>query len=271
MDESGIGRRAISREGAWYWDAVCADWRGRSLWRAHSDAVNTSLFADWLPDTPVGRLLKTDLFDEVCGEGLYPLLATRAEQLVAVDVSCLAVGSVLAGRPGLLAVPADVRQLPFADGVFDAVVSNSTLDHFRTSGDVVLSLRELCRVLREGGHLLLTLDNLANPMVALRNALPFRPLKRLRIVPYYVGSTYRPAPLRAVLRETGFDVLEMKAVMHCPRVLSVGLAGMLERWAGADAQRGFLRMAMAFERLSRTPLRFLTGYFIAVRAVKADV
>ena len=76
-----------------------------------------------------------------------------------------------------------MRHLPFAQGAFDGIVSNSTLDHFQSLDDLLVSLKELFRVLRPGGQMILTLDNLSNPIILLRNWLPLRLLKRLKIVP----------------------------------------------------------------------------------------
>lgn len=256
---------------AQYWDAVARTWQGapqQALWRAHYDQVTAALFAQWLPPGRVGRVLKTDVFEEILGNGLYPLLASRAEYVVGIDVSPVALRAARSRHDGLGALWADVRRLPFGDGAFDVVVSTSTLDHFDSLDDLVTGLRELCRVLRVGGQLLLTLDNLANPAVALRNALPFPLLHRIGILPYYVGATYRPGPLRRTLAGLGFDVAEITAVMHSPRMLAVAAAGLLERRAQPCIQRRFLRWLMASERLGRLPTRFLTGYFIAVKAVR---
>ncbi|MBI3797384.1 MAG: methyltransferase domain-containing protein, partial [Deltaproteobacteria bacterium] len=157
---------------------------------------------------------------------------------------------------------------PFADGAFDAIVSTSTLDHFHSHAEVIASLQEFRRVLRPTGQLFLTLDNLANPIIKLRNALPFRWLHRLGLVPYYVGVTYGPRRLREVLQQVGFEVLEVGAVMHCPRVFAVVIARLLERHTGQESQRRFLRFLLAFEHLAYWPTRFLTGHFVAVRATK---
>ena len=91
-----------------------------------------------------------------------------------VDLAPTTVQAALNRYHGLRALAADVRRLPFADGDFDTVVSNSTLDHFKTSAELADSIKELSRVLRPGGELYLTLDNPSNPLIALRNALPFR-------------------------------------------------------------------------------------------------
>ncbi|MDI7277103.1 MAG: methyltransferase domain-containing protein [Anaerolineae bacterium] len=252
-----------------YWNQVHARWQGRpqALWRAHSDAVNAGLFGRWLA-APDGRVLKTDLFDEACSAGLYPLLACRSAAVVGIDVAA-AVARAARGRwPALGAACADVHRLPFADGAFDVVISNSTLDHFDSLRQIESSLRELWRVLRPGGELLITLDNRANPAIALRNALPFGLLSRLGLVPYRVGATCGPCGLRALLAQAGFEVREITAVLHCPRVLAVPVAGLVARHGSPPAQQRLLRLLAAFEALERWPGRYLTGHYVAARASK---
>jgi SAM-dependent methyltransferase len=163
---------------------------------------------------------------------------------------------------------ADTRTLPFKDGSFDVIVSNSTLDHFENGRDLMASLKECHRVLRVEGRLMLTLDNLANPIIALRQLLPFSLLNRLKIVPYYVGCTLTPRRLRLSLDQLGFQIEELGMVMHCPRALAVGFCRIVARYGSPQQQRRFLNALMAFERLSRWPTTALTGYFIAVYAVK---
>ena len=267
-----VGTRTPAAEGrdAGYWEGVAETWRAtrpQTLWRAHSDAVNARLLAEWLPER-VDRLLKTDLFDEAVGEGLYARLAARARVVAGIDVSGGVVGAATVGHAGLRGVQADVRRLPFADGVFDVVVSNSTLDHFAAAEELVAGLRELRRVLRPGGCLLVTLDNPANPIVALRARLPFPLLHRLGLVPYFVGVTCGPRELPRILAHEGFEVWETTAVLHCPRVLAVAVARVLDRRAGPRMRERFLRALMAWERLRRWPTRFRTGHFVAARAVR---
>jgi SAM-dependent methyltransferase len=252
-----------------YWDEVAEAWRAASpqgLWRAHSDAVNIALFARWLP--PGGVVLKTDVFDEAVGEGFFPRLAAQVQSAVGIDVSAAGLCAARSRYPRLRAVRADVRRLPFAGESFDAIISNSTLDHFASPDDISVSLRELRRVLRPGGHLLLTLDNRANPVIALRGLLPYRLLHRLGVVPYFVGATFGPAQLRVALMDAGLDVLDLEAVMHCPRVFAVAASRVVERRTGPAMHRRFLRCMMAFERLARWPTRFRTGHFVAVRATR---
>lgn len=256
-----------SHTDAQYWNDVGTAWGGQprqTLWRAHSDAVNAVWLARRLPAQPVARLLKTDLFDEALAGGLYPLLSAQAREVFGVDISGSTLRAAHARYTRLLSARADVRALPFADAVLDVVVSNSTLDHFASTADIIAALAELYRVLRPGGDLLLTLDNLANPMVAVRNALPFRPLHALGIVPYQVGATCGPRQLEQMVTQVGFEVRDLGAILHCPRVFAVAAARLLERRGSARLQRCFLQSLMSWEHLADWPTRFRTGYFITI-------
>jgi SAM-dependent methyltransferase len=92
---------------------------------------------------------------------------------------------------GKLDALADLERIPFATGAFDAVVCTETLEHVARPGAV---LRELRRVIREGGTLVLT--------------VPF--LQPVHQAPhdYY---RYTPFGLRHLLAEAGFEVVELAA------------------------------------------------------------
>jgi len=266
MAAAGTGDRDLGK----YWDRVATDWQGEEFpdgWRGHADAVNLALCARWWPRGPVRRMLKTDLFDEVAGRGLLPALRTKAGSAFAIDRSFQA--SHAGGRrTGASVVNADVRCLPFAGGVFDLVVSNSTLDHFDDVAQIERAVIEIHRVLAPGGRLILTLDNPANPVVALRNALPFALLHYARLVPYYVGATVAAPDAQRMLRATGFTVKETTALLHCPRAPAIAMFGLM-RWIGSPGIcRGLQSWLMAFERLERSATRHRTGYFVALVADK---
>jgi SAM-dependent methyltransferase len=246
------------------WDAALAGWtetRAAAFLRTYSDAVNELLLAEWLPPGRARRLLKTDLFDEAVGAGLVGPLQRHAAEVVAVDVSPAVVELARTRHPGLDARSADTRELPFEDGAFDLVLSNSTLDHFAVLDDVRGALAEMHRVLEPGGRLLITLDNGANPLVLLRNALPRSLLSRLRLVPYPIGVTCGPGRLRRLLAEAGFEVEASRGVMHCPRLLARAAASL-----APPAAPRLLRAVIAFERLGRLPTRYLTAQFVAASA-----
>ena len=73
------------------WESAIADWprtRGHRLLRAYADELNARLAETWLVKGPrPRRLLKTDLFDEAVGSGLYPCLRELADEVHGIDVS----------------------------------------------------------------------------------------------------------------------------------------------------------------------------------------
>ncbi|MGI8558823.1 MAG: class I SAM-dependent methyltransferase [Solirubrobacteraceae bacterium] len=231
--------------------------------------MNIALLRRWLP-AGQGTLLKTDLFDEAVGSGLYPELASRVREVAGVDVSAAAVQAVTERYPDLDARVADVLELPFADASFDVVVSNSTLDHFKTHAMLRRAHAELARVLRPGGELIITLDNRENPIVALRTSPSLDSIqRRLGIVPYFVGATHGTRGLLALLRSTGFDVTEVTTIMHCPPQLAARIAARRDPGNDQPALMGrHLRRVLRYEALGRWPTRRLTGHFVAARARK---
>ena len=247
------------------WDAAFTGLkptRASAFLRAYSDEVNRALLARWLQPPAGARVLKTDAYDEAVGSGLYPALAASGATVVCTDLSPPTLEAARRRYPDLTCTQADARQLPFPDLSFDAAVSNSTLDHLPSLDDISVALNELRRVLKVGGSLLITLDNPLNPLVALRNALPARLLARVGAVQYPLGATCRPRQLAGLLRTVGFEVEGTGAVMHFPRLP----ARLLAVWLGD--RPGFHQAVLSFERLGSLPTRYLTGQFIAARAIK---
>lgn len=262
----------IENERSLHWEETAGEWglsHPHSLWRTYCDMAHTALLERWLPRERVDRILKTDLFDEVVTEGLYPVLARHAHSVFGMDLATSAATQARTRHPALGALAADARKLPFADGSFDAIVSNSTLDHFSSLDDLAVALDELHRITRPGGTLVLTLDNLANPVVLIRSVLPQEPLRRIGLLPYFVGATCGPARLRELVAAAGFAVQDVESFMHCPRALAVAAARVVGKYGSASAKRRFLRHVASYDRLAAWPTRHLTSYFTAVRAVKA--
>lgn len=86
-------------------------------------------------------------------------LARQGVEVVSVDelASEIETWRKLAGRtPGLTLQVADGRALPFADESFDHAYSISVIEHIPGSGDAA-ALRELARVVRPGGRIVVTL------------------------------------------------------------------------------------------------------------------
>lgn len=100
-----------------------------------------------------------DCLDVGCGTGRVCGLWLRdhARNYVGVDISANAVAEARAS--GLDArVIEDAASLPFADDSFDAVVCTEVLEHLFAPHRAA---RELCRVLRPGGVVIVTVPNVA--------------------------------------------------------------------------------------------------------------
>lgn len=243
---------------------VFADGRHR-LWRDHSDRVNTALLDAWLGEDSCGLVLKTDLFDEAVAAGLCHALHARARRVIGIDLS---ITTVRRARPnGGTVVAADVRRLPFLRQTFDTIVSTSTLDHFDSDEEITASLAELANALRPGGRLVITLDNVENPKLRLRGAIPWALLRRTGFVPYYVGQSLSKSQLCHQLEALNFEIVDVRAVMHAPRITAVALSR-IPLFARARWRSGLLWVLERFEGLSRLPTRFLTAHFVAVLATK---
>jgi len=210
-------------------------------------------------------LLKTDLFDEAVGRGLYPELARHGAEVYGIDVSAVAVSAATRRYDQLEGRVGDVLAIPFDDECFDVVVSNSTLDHFGSHAQLRLGVAELRRVMVRPGRLIITLDNRLNPVVALRTSRLSEKVGRVMGAPYFLGVTHGPRGLARVLRQSGFEVLEMMAVMHCPPRLAASLAARRSS-AGVLDEQSYLRRVLRFESIARWPISPLSGHFICALA-----
>jgi ubiquinone/menaquinone biosynthesis C-methylase UbiE len=139
------------------------------------------------------------ILDVGCGTGLL-LRELQIEQAgvegLGVDVSEDMLVIAADRSIGARHVRADVHQLPFRAGSFDAVVSSSSLHHWDRPSQVLTGIRKL---LRPGGRLVLT--DWADDF------LPTRVLSLiLRVTDRSHVRTFTSAELCAMLEQTGFDV-----------------------------------------------------------------
>lgn len=97
----------------------------------------------------------------------------RAAQIVAADFAVTAVekGQSFAIERGISTITwqvCDIQDIPHEDASFDTVISCETVEHVP---DPKLAIRELARVLKPGGRLLLTTPNYLGPMGLYRGYL----------------------------------------------------------------------------------------------------
>jgi 2-polyprenyl-3-methyl-5-hydroxy-6-metoxy-1,4-benzoquinol methylase len=96
------------------------------------------------------------MLDGGSGGGHFSAAATRrGAQVTSVDVGANLIRQVQK-RAGSRGVIASILELPFPDGAFDLVVSTEVIEH---TPEPERAVRELCRVVKPGGMLVLTSPN----------------------------------------------------------------------------------------------------------------
>jgi SAM-dependent methyltransferase/GNAT superfamily N-acetyltransferase len=251
-----------------YWDGVLRDFhRAGSLdpWRAYMRRVYGRLVSAWMPAT--APALKTDLFEEAITP--HHVLGELGPGSIGIDCSP-AIVQAARQRVGddYHVVVGDLRHIPLRAGCVGRILAGSSLDHFADKRDIAVALAELVRILKPGGTLVVTFDNPHNPLVSLRNRLPFAWLHRIKLVPYYVGATYGRAEAERILRGLGLRVSATVAVAHAPRAPAIWLAALAGRLGRPAVCRFVESLLDGCEILGRLPTRYRTGYYLALLAEK---
>jgi len=261
-----------------HWDQVARGWFLRpppsELLAEHGRKTHLALLARWAVVTKGGRIIKTDLFEVAFGPDPFLFhLAQVNSNVIGIDISHEVVRQAKrqAEHRGVDAsqyLCSDVRHLPLQENSIDLAISDSTLDHFPSETDIVAALKELRRVLRVGGTLILTMDNKSNltypPYIFIRLWM------RLGLAPYFIGKTLSLTKLRRTLEEIGFAVEESTAIIHYPH--PDALVRWLERSLRKMGRGRFddaIRKGLAvLDKLEGKRSKYLTGRYVAVKAVK---
>jgi SAM-dependent methyltransferase len=226
------------------------------VWRSGQDRRLT-LIRRYVP------LEGTCVLDIGCGIGTYVRkLGELAERAYGIDVDAVRVRQ---GTTGSLAVAVS-EQLPFEAGAFDAVLLNEVIEHVRDDGE---TLREACRVVRPGGHVVIYAPNRLYPFethgvyigrryrfgnIPLVNYLPDR--LRNRLVPHARAYTSR-------------DLRRLIGGLPATLVVHTQVYPGFDNVAAKRGQLGRL-LRSVFYRLEQTPLRvFGLSHFIVLRRNEA--
>ena len=260
-----------------HWDCVAKDWDRKSyaneILAEHKRNTYLKLIADWSDIPASRRILKTDLFAEAFGPEQYLFYLKPPEGIVGIDVSRNIVKQAKKHAAGCdidssRYLCCDVKHLPFRDNSFDIIISDSTLDHFPAEEDIVNSIKELGRVLRPGGSLILTIDNKSN--LTYPPFIMFRLWMKLRLAPYYIGRTLSRSRMKQTIEDSGMYIAESTAIFHYPH--PDGLVRLVERFVRKLGRGKFdkgVKKTLAFtDWLGKRRSRYLTGRYLAIKAVK---
>ncbi|HEX2134133.1 MAG TPA: class I SAM-dependent methyltransferase [Actinophytocola sp.] len=141
---------------------------GYRLWaRAYDDPDNAAFLDEALLTELVDPLPAGVALDAACGTGrVTRLLTDRGHRVIGVDSSPDMLDRARLRLPGAEFRPGDLHRLPVADGEVDLVVCTLALTHLP---DLAPVFAEFARVLRPGGHLVLS-D--VHPEGILRGSVP---------------------------------------------------------------------------------------------------
>lgn len=152
----------------------------------------------------------TRVLDIGCGNGRHAfealrrgaaVTATDLDRTALTEVERMGEAMALAGevRPGarLSTVRADARGLPFADGSFDVVIAAEVLEHIEEDR---AAIAELCRVLRPGGLLAVTVPRWWPEKICWALSSQYHEVRGGHV------RIYRRAELAGRLRESGLVI-----------------------------------------------------------------
>jgi SAM-dependent methyltransferase len=240
----------------WYLDPLVAQWKKRD---------HVRLLNRWNATRQPVRVLKTDLFEEAFGADSLLFDLFPDGKVCGIDLAISTVKGAREKAPGnrFHFGVADLRKLPFKPGSFDFILSTSSLDHFEAKPDFAVALKELIEALSPGGRLVLTLDNIWNPLY-----FPLKWFSRCAWSPFPLGYAPGLIKLKRVMVESGLDVLGTDCLVHNPRMFSTILFLALRRVLGSRADLIISGLLKMFSLLDHLPTRFFSACFVAIIAEK---
>ena len=215
----------------------------------------------WCGNLNGKKLLKTDLFEEYFEIDQFTD-KIDCKNIYGMDVSKNISVEVKRKNRGFLCVAADVRYIPFRDKTFDFIISNSTLDHLKLE-DMRPSIRELRRVLKDDGILVLTIDNKYNPIYSTGLWIG----NRLRIFNFPQERSYTSTEIKALMSKEKMEIIEEEAIFNIVPPMDVILA-FIERF-NRKLSSGISKIIIKIsKKIKSKPIRYVTSRQLAFKIMK---
>ena len=212
-------------------EAVCANSTGQ--W-ASKHCTRASKASQALIDELVGRISKREgrILDVACGPGASTRRLLRyysPDRVTAINISEIQLAAARERADGCTFLLMDAAQLGFADEQFDAVMCVEAAFHFNTRDRF---LREVLRVLKPGGSLVLT-DMLFRGFL--------KPIGDFGQVPP-ANFVQDIADYGARLEAAGFESVEVEDATEC---CLAGFQKHVARWPAGERRRGRMTLGQS--------------------------
>ncbi|HVS01236.1 MAG TPA: class I SAM-dependent methyltransferase [Thermoanaerobaculia bacterium] len=163
------------------------------------------------------RVLKLDLWNEAFNTRILHWMAGEGAEVYGMDLSqrvtITARGNSSRSPAPLRLLSADIRELPFADGFFDAVYTMGTIEHI---AEYRHTLCEIRRVLRPGGRAIVGVPHRWNLFL---RPLLVACLERFGLYPYAPEKSFGARELRRDLEAAGLAVTARSGILTLPGLL----------------------------------------------------
>lgn len=171
-------------------------------------------YLGFIKKTPLEKsfILKTDLFVEAKAlEDNYLPQLRHSNSFVGMDISMetakLARTKLSPVLPGMNFIVCDAMALPFQSNAFDAIISDSTLDHLPLS-KLPQTLEDLARILKDQGNLILSLNSVFNlPAVFMRK------VRNAWDPDWFYTFSISLTRVRRLLEKTGFQIQDSAYIL----------------------------------------------------------
>ncbi|MBU1201522.1 MAG: methyltransferase domain-containing protein [Nanoarchaeota archaeon] len=246
-----------------YWDCVEKKIKKHHLeeniaWYKKKEYIK--LITAWCNQTKNKTILKTDLFEEMLiTDSFYDWLQKNFKKAIGIDISLEIVKHAKKNFKRGYFLTKDVRDTSFKKDTFDVIISNSTLDHFPEK-DLITALKELRRILKPTGTLILTLDNKENK----RYYFFYIINKQLRLGQYWQERCYSLKEIQKIMASIGFEILDVKGLIHIPTPFNK-VALMLKKVFGRKANFYINKKIRQFDSKQN---KLKTAWQIAIKAKK---
>lgn len=258
--------------GSEYWDSVAVEMESsyvKNPFFEHKQNEVLRLINKWGKNYQDAAILKTDLWEEALEPDHFLFnLGKNNGKVWGIDISprLASMSQQKARQKGanLNVCVTDVRRLAFKDNQFDLIISTSTLDHFP---EIEISLKELYRVLKPKGVIILTLHNATNVLVYLM----FKLMKFFRKYPFgYAEGTYSLGKTKQLIMSAGVNLEKSTGIIHLPPLLPTIINEIYRRKNGTILAKLCQKIVGLSEVIgkSNSSLKYLTGYCLAVKATK---